>query len=252
MNKKVISVKKQKVLLFTMDSAIGDKLIDRVKQSQYLQLCGVVFSERIFKRSSNILSGLNIARLSGYRYMWYLLRITFLRDKRSFKRISRLLQQNNIPVIHTNDVNTGRMIERFKQLAPDMILSCYFNQLIKRPVLDLPYKVLNIHAGLIPQYRGVEAIMPAILNREPALGVTLHKVNEELDAGEVLAQDKIPYAPALSLLDWNITLMTRGIGLLENYLQGAHLEKYSVPENNYYSWPTRQDVNSFLKISALY
>src|SRR5699024_1230108 len=52
-------------------------------------------------------------------------------------------------------------------------------------------KVINIHPSLLPKYKGIESIKRAYENREEYIGVTIHYVNEEIDGGEILAQDKL-------------------------------------------------------------
>jgi methionyl-tRNA formyltransferase len=75
------------------------------------------------------------------------------------------------------------------------LLVCYgFSWRLPRSVLRIPrYGVVNVHCSMLPQYRGPAPVLWAIRNGDPSLGVTVHRMNEEFDAGPVLAQlDGIP------------------------------------------------------------
>jgi methionyl-tRNA formyltransferase len=80
-------------------------------------------------------------------------------------------------------------------LAPDLIVVVAYGQILPKAILDLPrYGCLNVHASLLPKYRGAAPIQWAILNDEPETGVTLMKMDEGLDTGGMLSQRATPIA----------------------------------------------------------
>jgi methionyl-tRNA formyltransferase len=97
--------------------------------------------------------------------------------------------------------------------APELLLVFGFNWKIPRDVIDsLRYGALNIHPSLLPKYRGPSPIPWAIRNGDRDLGVTIHRMTDEMDAGPILAQDtvgRIPEIPTHSHL-WD--LMKDGLG----------------------------------------
>lgn len=81
------------------------------------------------------------------------------------------------------------ILEKVKDL--DYIFLAGYMRILSGDFLEnFPGKVINIHPSLLPKYKGIESIKRAYENREEYIGVTIHYVNEEIDGGEILAQDK--------------------------------------------------------------
>ncbi len=83
----------------------------------------------------------------------------------------------------------------FDVLEPEVGVVVAYGQLIRRDLLELPrHGMLGVHPSLLPQYRGAAPVAWAILNGEMATGVTIFRLNEALDAGEVLSRCHVPIA----------------------------------------------------------
>lgn len=79
--------------------------------------------------------------------------------------------------------------EVLKELSPDLIVVAAYGKILPQWLLELPkYGVINVHASLLPKYRGASPIQAALLNGERETGVTIMKVIPELDAGDILSQ----------------------------------------------------------------
>ena len=77
--------------------------------------------------------------------------------------------------------------ETLSSLSPDVIITCAFGQFLRRNVLDLaPYGVINVHASILPLYRGAAPIQSAILNGDKETGVSIMRTVYEMDAGDVI------------------------------------------------------------------
>lgn len=84
-------------------------------------------------------------------------------------------------------------VERIADMKPDLIIVNSYSMYLPADVLAIPsHGAINVHTGLLPQYRGPNPIQWAILNRESETGVTLHYMNEEIDCGDVIAQRTVP------------------------------------------------------------
>lgn len=78
-------------------------------------------------------------------------------------------------------------VEDVKSLAPDIIVTCAFGQILSQEILDVPkYGVINVHASLLPKYRGASPIHYAILNGEKKTGITIMKTDAGIDSGDIL------------------------------------------------------------------
>ncbi|MFH1326125.1 MAG: methionyl-tRNA formyltransferase [Candidatus Falkowbacteria bacterium] len=109
-------------------------------------------------------------------------------------------EKHNIPVLQpkklsaNKNVGTGQCpvpTEEIKKLQPDAIIIIAYGQLIPKKILDIPkYGCLNLHASLLPKYRGASPIQSAIANGDQETGITLMKIDEGMDTGAIIAQEK--------------------------------------------------------------
>ena len=95
----------------------------------------------------------------------------------------------------TLKVRDSEFVETLKELAPDMIIVAAFGQIIPKAILDMPkYGCLNIHASLLPKYRGAAPIQQAVIDGEKESGVTIMKMGVGLDTGDMISQAVVPLA----------------------------------------------------------
>ena len=103
--------------------------------------------------------------------------------------------KHDIPVYQPLKVREPEFVETLKKLEPDMIIVAAFGQIIPKTILDMPkYGCLNIHASLLPKYRGAAPIQQAVIDGEKESGVTIMKMGEGLDTGDMIAQAVVPLA----------------------------------------------------------
>ncbi len=83
-------------------------------------------------------------------------------------------------------------VEDLKALKPDLMITCAFGQILSKEILDIPTMyTLNIHASLLPKYRGASPINYAILNGEKVTGITIMKTDEGIDTGNMLLKKEL-------------------------------------------------------------
>lgn len=103
--------------------------------------------------------------------------------------------KHEIPVYQPLKVRDSEFVETLKELAPDMIIVAAFGQIIPKAILDMPkYGCLNIHASLLPKYRGAAPIQQAVIDGEKESGVTIMKMGVGLDTGDMISQAVVPLA----------------------------------------------------------
>ena len=99
--------------------------------------------------------------------------------------------KNNIPVFQYNKIKIEG-VNDLKKLDADVFITCAFGQILSQEILDLPkYGVINIHASLLPKYRGASPIHFAILNGERKTGITIMKTHIGIDTGDILIQESL-------------------------------------------------------------
>ena len=105
--------------------------------------------------------------------------------------VARWADAHSVPFIETENANKPEVIEKVSQYEPDVIVVIAFGQKIDSELIDLPPKgAINVHASLLPKYRGAGPINWAIINGESQTGISIIALAEKMDAGDVLAQEK--------------------------------------------------------------
>ncbi len=105
-------------------------------------------------------------------------------------------QKHGLLVYQPRKVRDPEFLETLKELAPDIIVVAAFGQIIPKSILDLPtYGCLNIHASLLPKYRGAAPIQYAVMDGEKESGVTIMKMGTGLDTGDMISRKIVPITP---------------------------------------------------------
>lgn len=100
-------------------------------------------------------------------------------------------QKHNLPVFQPE--NKAELLEIMKKLRPDLAIVAAFGMIFTKEILEIPkYGFLNIHASLLPRWRGASPIQSAILARDEKTGITIMLINEKMDEGPVLATREFP------------------------------------------------------------
>lgn len=100
-----------------------------------------------------------------------------------------LAQSKKIPVWECNNVNNAQSEAFIRDLQPDIIISAFFNRILKHNIIKIPrLGILNIHPGWLPDYKGVMNYFWVLKNNDGAAGVTLHWINEGIDTGAIIAR----------------------------------------------------------------
>ena len=109
--------------------------------------------------------------------------------------VARWADEHSIPFIEVDNVNISEVVEKIAGYEPDLIVVIAFGQKIGNELVDLPPKgSINVHASLLPKYRGAAPINWAIINGETTTGISIITLSEKMDAGQVLAQSQTDIA----------------------------------------------------------
>ena len=107
--------------------------------------------------------------------------------------VKELALANDIPVFQPVKVKEQEAIEELRKYEADIYVVAAFGQILTKEILDMPrFGCVNIHASLLPKYRGAAPIQWAILDGEKETGVTIMQMNEGLDTGDMLTKVVVP------------------------------------------------------------
>lgn len=105
-------------------------------------------------------------------------------------------QQAGIPVYQPVRVREQASIDYLRSFSPELIVVAAFGQILPKELLDMPrYGCINVHASLLPKYRGAAPIQWAILNGDATTGVTIMRMDVGLDTGDMIAKTELAIAP---------------------------------------------------------
>lgn len=128
-----------------------------------------------------------------------------------------------VSVLQPVKIRTPEFLEALRAWQPDLIVVAAYGRILPRTILDLPkLGCINVHASLLPKYRGAAPIQWAILRGEERTGVTIMRLAEELDAGDILLQREMQIGAAETYGELQTRLSELGATALQEALAELH------------------------------
>ncbi len=110
--------------------------------------------------------------------------------------VKELAQSRQVPVYQPQKLRDGAALEILKQLAPDVIVVAAYGRILPKEILELPpYGCVNVHASLLPKYRGAGPVQWSVIHGEKTTGVTTMFMAEGMDTGDILEQSEVSIGP---------------------------------------------------------
>ncbi|EPH45671.1 methionyl-tRNA formyltransferase [Streptomyces aurantiacus] len=111
--------------------------------------------------------------------------------------VADLAEQHGVPVLLRNRPGDDALLEALKSAEPDLIVANNWRTWLPPEIFDLPrHGTLNVHDSLLPAYAGFSPLIWALINGEPEVGVTAHRMDADLDMGDILLQRSVAVGPA--------------------------------------------------------
>lgn len=166
--------------------------------------------------------------------------------------VKELAIKNNIPVFQFNKIrNEG--VSALKQFNADILVTTAYGQILSQEILDLtPYGVINVHASLLPKYKGSSPIQWCLINGEEKTGVTIMKTDIGMDTGDMILKQEVKIAEEDSVSSLFNKLSIVGADLLLKALSQiengtAVFEKQNNEQSSYY--PMLKKENAVIDFS---
>ena len=135
----------------------------------------------------------------------------------TYSPIKNLALEHNIPVFQPVRIKVD--YETIKEYHPDLIVTCAYGQIVPKEVLDIPrLGCINVHASLLPKYRGGAPIHHAIMDGETKSGITIMYMDVGMDTGDMIVKKEIPIEDSDTLGSLSDKLSKLGASLLEEVL----------------------------------
>lgn len=142
--------------------------------------------------------------------------------KMVFSPVKEVAVKHDIKVFQPEKLKDDReAVEYLKELKPDFIIVVAFGQILTKEVLDIPkYGCINLHASLLPMYRGAAPLNWVIINGEKKSGNTTMLMDVGLDTGDMLLKDEVEITDNMTSGELHDILMNRGGELLIKTIEG--------------------------------
>ncbi len=194
--KKTIFLIKRKIKLFGFFGTIG-------------QLVFIIFSNIILKPLSK-------KKINNYRKI-YNLNTTEINKKK---------------IIHLASINSSKFIKISKNFNPNYILLSGSDIVKENIIKNFPKKIINIHTGITPNYRGVHGAYWALVNKDlDRCGVTLHYIDSGIDTGQIIDQARISINSGDNFETYPVLQLYAGLVLLNNFIRQKHKQKNNFSNN---------------------
>ena len=179
-------------------------------------------------------------------------------------------KKNNVPLFCPENVNTTEWIEKISSLAPEVIFSFYYRNLLSGAILAIPPGgAFNLHGSLLPYYRGRCPVNWVLVHGETKTGVTLHCMVDKADAGDIVAQQEVPIAfddnahilygklcrQATVLLDEVLPLIKAGTAprIPQDWRQGSYVGRRTPADGRIdWNWPALRIYNLIRAVTDPY
>ncbi len=238
---------------FYLAEAIAE-FTELVKENDIEFVTAIVSSASPFgKRESFLDKALKTYNIFG---LVFFLRYTFNFILRKFilrKSVIKELENRRIPVWQLRDsINIEKNVAKIAKMNLDAIIIIAGNQIIKSDVLGLPkFGVINAHSSLLPKHKGLMPTFWALKNRDDVTGVTVFFLTEGIDDGPIINQGKIKINQDTTQQDLIIESKEMAnkllIDALNSLKNGTVDRKPNIGDDSYNRFPTREDVDCFLK-----
>lgn len=256
-----------KIVILTRDSLYSRLVIEQLIRTFKEDIALICSSSGYgYKRQRLLPASLAVLRKSGFEFLAFLAlslllykffillsflanRVLGIRRKLCFLR--ELARPYQIRIQRVRDINAPRSRAMIESIQPDLIISVYFDQWVGPEILKVPcFGCINLHHALLPEFAGPFPNFWALLQKRDRVGVTVHYMNEDLDAGDIIAYEEIEVTAADTVMSLDIQAHRIGTRLLidvvEKMKRGSVV---SFPQDRarrtYFSYPFKSEVARF-------
>ena len=232
-----------------------DFLIKNVPNNTKIVGCVLTEASPFGKKETFFQKSFKTFKVFGYHFFFYYA-IKFLiskLDKR--KNVKYVLKKHKIPIITlSSGINEYDSVNKIKYYKPDLLISILGNQIFRKQIFKLAtHGCLNLHTAILPKYRGLMPTFWVLKNNEKYTGVSVFYVDDGIDSGPIIVQEKIEIGDKNQEQLIRITkkigmkCIVRAIKLIRD--NKVKLIKNDDSKKTYYSFPTKADVSQFYKLN---
>ena len=259
-----------KIAILVLDHIYANKVVKDLIEEFDKEIVLIIESKVLIPKKSQFVSLLKYLRVSSvdyvvnqiikfqlYKLLSFIYILAFPKSTLGkFYSYKKVAQKNHIKLGETKDINSKDSIETLMKYDPDLLVSVFFNQILKPRTLKIPkFGCINIHPAYLPNYKGISPVFWSLARGQKYSGVSIHFMDENVDTGKIIkrAKIKINKNDSEDSLYWKCVKI--GSPLLILAIKNIRSGKAKLLENKggtYFSLPTKQATNLFRKRKRKY
>lgn len=196
------------------------------------------------KRLFDLFGIIAFIRFGSLFFHRFVLRVTSRISGKGGYSLKAIATEKKIPLFKVDKVNDPSVVEKIKSFHPDVIISIASPQIFREELILCADHVINIHAALLPKYRGMMPNFWVLAKGEKKTGVTVHYIDSKIDTGPILLQKEIIIDQNESFHSLNTKVAETSADILVEVIQNIGEGKIStiIPESlgSYFSFPTKE------------
>jgi len=252
------------IVLLTNDNFFSFTVLKNFLETRRDQIKLIVFSSALIGKRGPFASIKWSLQNTGFRHTLFKLMVysvfklmrlickvlPFVKNNYSSRLWAR---QSGINSIVAVNVNAPETIKQIKSQNPDLIVSVSMNQIVKKQILEIPPKrCINVHCAPLPRYGGMSPYVWALANNEDHSAATVHYMEEGLDEGDIIVQEKVNVVKNDSAFALFYRCCLRAAELLPKVvdeIEAGTVTSYEqdLSKKTYFSWPTKECVKQLHK-----
>jgi folate-dependent phosphoribosylglycinamide formyltransferase PurN len=247
-----------RVAILSNQDPVSNQLFDCMFSMDGVEVVGIGLTTTLTSKKSFAAGLYDIFCKTGFRYfayqsIWHLAHRAKELLSRKYASLRNKSRSNNIPIMLSSDFNSAESLKELRRWKPDLIIT-RANQIFLHDLIEIaPLGMWCCHSSLLPQYRGIAAEFHALRRGEKETGFTIYQIDEELDAGDIIKQIRIPitgddtvYSLTKKSIDCGRAALRSSVGgLLNGDIQRS---VQSMEGASYFSWPKRKHMKQLKKV----
>lgn len=251
-----------KIIVLTTDDYRSHIILSRIIRVHHKSILGIFVESPSAQGFSPFKTLWRIAKRSGLRCaLYYAVEAVTYSAIMAMKRFFGINRVENffdaaaiaeVPVERIHSANSREFLETLRFWRPDLLALVRYNRIIGKELTRIPrLATLNLHTGLLPNYRGLASTLNAMVRNEKVAGATIHVVNNEIDGGDVVGQ-------VTALIDYRESALVNQFRIMENGAllfrrglrsildHGEVVGELQPSGGQYFGWPPKEEIRRFL------
>lgn len=137
----------------------------------------------------------------------------------SFSAVKQIALENNLKVLQPEKIRKKEVVKELSELNPELFITCAYGQILSQAILDIPkFGCINVHASLLPAYRGAAPIHRAVMNGDKITGITTMMTDRGMDTGDILLKAEVEIGSNTTSGELHDVLMKTGADIISETL----------------------------------